>query len=120
MLKWEGYAMTNFIEMNDEYINRLAVLETKLDYLIEHINDSKTATLGLAKRVDSLENDRHWIRGIAACLVVVSTALGFAANGYIRAVVSDEVNAAQVIDDICLYYKRNKTANMEQPSICQI
>lgn len=113
------------IDTNLELTRSLAVLQTKIDYLIEASNLTAANHISLAKRVDDLENHRHWLTGGVAGLMVVSGLLVYGLRSQVAAIAAGEIAKSELtgeklIDLMCDAYRVQKVEFNERPIICRI
>lgn len=105
-------------EMEIELLQRLAILETKLDNLIEKSGHGQGTTDSLMVRVDSLENQRHWVLGLLAGITMLFGGLSFAAISFIDNSIEAKIDEINYVSEVCSEY-RKISSNTVVPEICK-
>jgi hypothetical protein len=107
-------------DMDTETLRRLAVLETKLDYLIEHSKASSDNIQELSKRVDQLEGHRQWVVGGAAVALFTSSILLFALRGHVNDLIDADQASRSYLDEVCAEVRLKRPTAADYPTICNL
>lgn len=111
-----------FFNMDNESIRRLSVLETKLDYLIDHSSSTNADVESVASRVDKLESNHQWIAGGAAVLALLSGILFIAFRSHVQTLIAEDNANKDYVHEFC-YDLRNRPVNSntrEYPELCNL
>lgn len=110
----------DLINMDTEHLRRLTVLETKLDYLIEHSNNSNTNMAQISARVDKLEDSYQWLTGGAAVFAITSGILVFALQVYARNIVTTVNADTNYLQEVCSDIRDKRLPKEDFPALCNL
>ena len=96
----------------------LSILSTKLDYLIASDKEQLDNSKELAKRVDALENHKHWLTGGVAVTALFSGLLLYAINSQIGAIVENQIKEVEYIEEVCREVRARRTPSTAIPPLC--
>ena len=96
----------------------LSILSTKLDYLIASDKEQLDNSKELAKRVDALENHKHWLTGGVAVTALFSGLLLYAVNSQISGIVEVRIKEVEFIEEVCREARAKRTPSAAIPPLC--
>lgn len=99
---------------------KLAILQTKLDYLIKNSDTDREYQVHLAKRINELESLKYWFTGGAAVIVSLLSVLMFASDAYVNMLIDANMKDRSVLSDVCDEHKSKRVPGSEFPVICKI
>lgn len=109
-----------FKEMHDSTSRELAILKTKLDYLIEAAKTAENYAARIEARVDALEKGRQWVVGAFATFSIVSGIAIYANAAYVRSISEQTIDDTSFIEETCKEFRaRGRTIYEELPKLCQ-
>ena len=105
-----------------DVVRALAILETKLDSIIQDLARYQIEHNKLNERVDTLEEFKSWIKGGAFALTVLFSTITYAAVQYNKDLIGDEIQEMSHIELLCNEFKANAGGVVpykDRPKICQ-
>lgn len=104
--------------MDAETLKRLAILETKLDYLIDHSKNSTTELDSLEKRVSGLEGQKQWLVGACAVMVITATVFIYALRQYTLEQIRLDHETYSYLDKVCTEARTRNIPMKELSNLC--
>lgn len=106
--------------MDENYVRLLAVLETKIETLIDTGKGVNIQYKVLEARMDELEKLRHWIMGTIGALALGAGLLFYVGEYYIAESVRKTLKDVGLKEEVCREYRIKRDPKPEDmPQLCK-
>ena len=99
---------------------QLAVLQTKLDYLIEADKQDKTFGKDLSIRIGILESHRTWLTGAIAATFFFSSALLYALRVQVDSLIQTRLRDIDYVEELCADVRIRRPSVEAYPKVCKL
>ena len=106
------------MSLDQETIREIAVLSTKLDTVVELLTKSTAGLEAVERRVDSLEGDRRWVKGVGFAVVTAAGAIGYGFSLHIDGIVGEHLRSISYVDEVCREVRHLNPDPDDVPKLC--